>query len=123
MTSNETERRRFTRIHFDAATEIHFQDQSWDVKLVDISFNGVMVKSEQPLPLKKGDVVDIIIHLLGNDVVIRTPAVMAHHCDQDSGFLIENLDLDALTQIRRLVELNLGDEALLERELEHLFDH
>lgn len=123
MTTNDTERRRFTRIHLDAATEIHFDNQSWDVTLVDISFNGVMVKSEQALPIAKGDVVDIVIHLLGDDIVIRTPATMAHHCDQESGFLIENLDLDALTQIRRLVELNLGDEALLERELDHLFNN
>jgi hypothetical protein len=30
--------------------------------------------------------------------------------------------VDSLTSLRRLVELNLGDEALLERELSHLFD-
>lgn len=121
MDTSETERRRFTRIHFDASTEIKKDEQSWDVSLVDISFNGVMVKSEGPLPFAIGDHVEVIVHLLGNDVVIKTPATLTHLREHEFGFSIENLDLDSLTQIRRLIELNLGDESLLERELEHLF--
>ena len=31
-----------------------------------------------------------------------------------------SIDLDSITHLRRLVELNLGDEKLLERELSHL---
>jgi hypothetical protein len=30
------------------------------------------------------------------------------------------MEIDSITHLRRLVELNLGDEALLERELEQL---
>jgi hypothetical protein len=30
--------------------------------------------------------------------------------------------VDSLTNLRRLVELNLGDATLLDRELSHLFD-
>ena len=122
MTKPETERRRFTRISFDAHTELKQGENSWDVSLVDISFNGIMVKSDQPLYLNKGDEVLAVVHLLGDDVAIRTPATLAHKRDQEYGFLIENLDLDSLTLLRRLVELNLGDESLLERELDHFFD-
>ncbi|WP_415911766.1 PilZ domain-containing protein [Neptuniibacter sp. QD37_11] len=122
MTTSDTERRRFTRIHFDAQTELKRDNETWDVALVDISFNGILVKSKQPLALQKGDEVQAIIHLLGDDIAIRTPATMAHQRDNEYGFLIENLDLDSLTLLRRLVELNLGDETLLERELDHFFE-
>lgn len=122
MTAPDNERRRFTRISFDAETELRHDNQSWVVALSDISFNGILVKSEQPLPLKAGDEVEAVIHLLGDDVVIKTPATMAHNRELEYGFLIENLDLDSLTLLRRLVELNLGDEALLERELDHFFE-
>lgn len=121
MSTTETDRRRFTRINFDAQTELSKDDQSWSVKLADISFNGIMVTSDQPLPLSLGDEVQTTVHLLGNDIAIKTPATLAHQRDDHYGFLIENLDLDSLTLIRRLVELNLGDETLLERELDHLF--
>ncbi|WP_415886724.1 PilZ domain-containing protein [Neptuniibacter sp. QD37_6] len=122
MTTSDTERRRFTRINFDAQTELKQNNDTWDVTLVDISFNGILVKSEQALVLQKGDEVQAVIHLLGDDIAIRTPATLAHQRDNEYGFLIENLDLDSLTLLRRLVELNLGDEALLERELDHFFE-
>ncbi|MCP4597224.1 PilZ domain-containing protein [Neptuniibacter sp.] len=121
MTTTETERRRFTRVTFDATTELEHEGSNWEVKLVDISFNGILVKSEQALALSKGDEVQATIHLLGNDITIKTPATLAHTNELVYGFLIENLDLDSLTQLRRLIELNLGDEALLEREMDHLF--
>ncbi|MFY0676500.1 MAG: PilZ domain-containing protein [Neptuniibacter sp.] len=121
MTTPETERRRFTRINFDAATEVKQGDDSWQATLIDISFNGMLLTTETAIDLETGAAVDLTVHLLGDDVTINTPAVLAHKEDDQYGFSIENLDLDSLTQIRRLVELNLGDEALLERELDHLF--
>ncbi|MGH1432012.1 MAG: PilZ domain-containing protein [Neptuniibacter sp.] len=121
MTTPETERRRFTRINFDAATEVKHGDDSWQATLVDISFNGMLLTTETAIDLEIGASVDLTVHLLGDDVTINTPAVLAHKDNDQYGFSIENLDLDSLTQIRRLVELNLGDEALLERELDHLF--
>jgi len=121
VTTPETERRRFTRINFDAATEVKHGDDSWQATLVDISFNGMLLTTETAIDLETGASVDLTVHLLGDDVTINTPAVLAHKDNDQYGFSIENLDLDSLTQIRRLVELNLGDEALLERELDHLF--
>ncbi|MGH1462278.1 MAG: PilZ domain-containing protein [Neptuniibacter sp.] len=121
MTIPDTERRRFTRITFDASTEVKQDDNVWQTTLIDISFNGMLLHSETPIPLELGAIAEITVHLLGNDVTINTPATLAHMQGSQYGFSIENLDLDSLTQIRRLVELNLGDEQLLERELDHLF--
>lgn len=121
MTTPDTERRRFTRINFDAATEVKQGEQVWQATLIDISFNGMLLTTETPIPLEKGAAVELTVHLLGNDVTIDTPATLAHQEESQYGFAIENLDLDSLTLIRRLVELNLGDETLLERELDHLF--
>lgn len=118
---SDTERRRFTRISFDASTEVKQGTQTWQAKLVDISFNGMLLSTATPLPLEVGATADLVVHLLGNDITIQTPATLAHSKNQEYGFAIENLDLDSLTQIRRLVELNLGDGALLERELDQLF--
>ncbi len=35
-------------------------------------------------------------------------------------FRCEHIDIDSITHLKRLIELNLGDEALLHRELAHL---
>lgn len=123
MSTQDTERRRFTRINFDAKTELKNAESTYSIALVDVSFNGILVKSDTPLALEIGDQVEATIHLLGDDIAIRTPATLAHRREQEYGFLIENLDIDSLTLLRRLVELNLGDETLLERELDHFFDN
>jgi len=113
------ERRRFQRIEFDAQSEIKTPECSWPIKLVDISFKGVLAEIVIPPSLNPGDKADIVIRL-ANDIVITMPSVLRHHLGGFIGFETENIDLDSMSHLRRLVELNLGDEGLLERELDHL---
>jgi len=42
---------------------------------------------------------------------------LTHIKGQKVGMLCDSLDLDSITHLRRLVELNAGDPDLLEREL------
>lgn len=112
------DRRRFTRIHFDAQTEICHAGQQQSVQLVDISFNGLLAQSDAPLAIQQGTEIEARIHI--GDNVLRIPAVLTHHRGNLYGFHIERLDIDSATHLHRLVELNLGDETLLKRELEHL---
>lgn len=120
MTVNDTsdERRRFTRIHFDAQTEVCYQGEQQAVQLVDISFNGMLIQSESPLPVTQGETAEVQIHL--GDNLLKIPVELAHRHNDHYGFRMENLDIDSATHLHRLVELNLGDEKLFERELEHL---
>ena len=97
VNTHDTERRRFTRISFDAKTELNVEGNIYDVDLVDVSFNGVLVKSDKPLTFNIGQEAEVTIHLLGDDIAIRTPATLAHKREQEYGFLIENLDIDSLT--------------------------
>jgi len=112
------ERRRFTRIHFDAQTELCHQGRNLNVTLVDISFNGMLIQSDTPLPIAQGETSEAQIHI--GESLLKIPVELAHSQDEHYGFRIENLDIDAATHLSRLVELNLGDENLFERELEHL---
>jgi len=47
-------------------------------------------------------------------------ASVAHIDPTRIGFICEHIDLDSITHLKRLVELNLGDEELLHRELSSL---
>lgn len=113
------ERRRFQRIEFDAQCEVRTPECSWSIKLIDISFKGVLAEIEITPLLESGDRADIVIHL-ANNIVITMPAVLKHQEAGHLRFEAENMDLDSMSHLRRLVELNLGDETLLERELDHL---
>ena len=44
MSDNPSERRRFQRIEFDAATELVQGDRRWPVELHDLSLKGLLVR-------------------------------------------------------------------------------
>ncbi|MBN0986274.1 PilZ domain-containing protein [Amphritea pacifica] len=113
------ERRRFQRITFDADCEVHTEECSWPVELIDISFQGALTSVILTPLLNIGDTAELIIRL-SNDITIRMPVILRHQLGEYLGFEAQNMDIDSISHLRRLVELNLGDEALLERELKHL---
>lgn len=63
---------------------------------------------------------EITLQLAGDEVQINLAIIVVHHENDHIGFKTEHMDLDTATNLRRLVELNLGDENLLERELSEL---
>ena len=115
------ERRRFQRITFDADCEVRTEACSFPVKLADISLQGVLAEIIITPMIKVGDRADVVIRL-SNEITITMPAILKHQLGDALGFQAENMDIDSVSHLRRLVELNLGSEELLERELEHLLE-
>ena len=54
----------------------------------------------------------------GNHIAMSTE--VAHTEGLHTGLLCRGIDLDSVTHLRRLIELQLGDPALLERDLGEL---
>lgn len=119
MDTNEQDRRRFTRIHFDAECEVHYSGGAIVMQLIDISLRGVLMQFNHPLSLDIGGEAEINIYL-ANDVLIRMKTQLNYADAPNYGFFVKEIDLDSMSHLRRLLELNLGDEGLLERELEQM---
>lgn len=113
------DRRSFKRIFFDAETVLVQNEQTWVVQLLDISFEGILVQLLPEQSLDHKQAVQANIHL-GGDIQIRMTLSIVHQEGLQLGLHCENIDLDSLTHLRRLVEVNLGDSALLEREFARL---
>ena len=92
MSDQPSDRRRFRRIAFNAKTELKQNGQQWPVQLVDLSLKGLLVQKPAPWLGKGDEPFDVDIHL------------------------------DADTDVSRLIELNLGDEEELHRELGELLN-
>jgi len=128
MTSPDSQRRHFTRIPFDAEYKLHTPDANkhWDGTVIDLSLHGVLVKRPEDIQVSRGDefILDLILN--ANDVTIQMEVQVAHSHDTFIGFECEHIDLDSMTHLRRVLELNLGDPGLLERELNemlHMHEH
>lgn len=122
MTDDHDERRRFHRIAFDAGTEISQGDQRWKVTLLDLSLQGLLVQRPEHWNIATGEPVQVRIYL-GFDVNVYMEAELAWEREGLLGLACRHIDLDSISHLRRLVELNLGDESLLERELTLLSEH
>lgn len=62
----------------------------------------------------------VAILLTYNSAGIHITVALKHGDDEYLGFLCQDVDLDSVTHLRRLVELNLGDDTLMQRELQAL---
>ncbi|WP_439864012.1 PilZ domain-containing protein [Pseudomonas antarctica] len=121
MTEQPSDRRRFRRIAFDAKTELRQNGQEWPVQLVDLSLKGLLVQRPSPWLGNGADPFDVDIHL-DADTDVQMQVRLTHDDHGQLGFVCEHIDLDSISHLRRLIELNLGDQEELERELGALLD-
>lgn len=117
----EQNRRRFLRIQFDGITQLDTGTGWRTVTLQDLSLKGALISSPAPLDWQAGDCANLKIQLATDGTTLNFQTRLVRTMGNQSGIRFEIIDLDTMTHLRRLMELNLGDENLLERELEHLF--
>lgn len=122
MNSTHHEKRRFNRIFHDANTSLTSENiEETACQLQDISLNGCLISNSlDSLSYQVKDHVDIRI-TLAEDLCIKASAHIAFISEKNQiGIQFDEIDIDSITTLRRLVELNMGDSLLLERNLNSL---
>ena len=118
-TADAPNRRRFQRFHFEGTVKLYSDKAMWESKLVDVSLKGVLI--ERPLEWNGKVGSRFRMDLRINQTVIISMGVNAAHImPHRIGFEWQKIDLDSFAELKRLVELNLGDPAILNRELSAL---
>lgn len=97
-----------------------FESRQWDTQLLDVSFKGALLAIPSDFTVDEGSDMRVQLNLDGADFPIDLEVKLIRKGELDLGVAITQLSIDAMTELRRLVELNLGDEALLTRELGQL---
>lgn len=114
-----SEHRQFTRIEFDADTRVSQGEDVWSVELMDISLNGVLFKQPNNWLINPGKPLFVNIHL-SDQSIIKMECQLVHTTEDEVGCQCKHIDLDSITLLKRLIELNVGSEDMLERELSAL---
>ena len=117
--AEQEEQRQFSRIPFDVPVTLTRGEQIWETGLVDISLHGALIKVPQNFASDPGQDYRLAVHLEGGPDICMEVRV-AHQENEELGLSCKDIDVDSITHLRRLVELNLGDPELLERELSAL---
>lgn len=116
MQPDHLERRVFTRIDLPGQVIVTDGPTLRTGALRDISLAGLLVDFGTGWSPSPGGHHEVEV-LLAPDVSIRLTAHIVHVCEYCAGLTVERIDLDSICRLRRLVELNLGDCDLLDREL------
>ena len=117
--SSGNDKRHFHRVPFISNINISLDEQSWECNLLDVSLKGVLIEPPQKFN-KQSDGVYTIKLTLNEDVAVNMQAQITHSDSSHLGFQWINIDLDSLTTLRRLLELNANDSDDINRELAEL---
>lgn len=124
---NANERRHFSRVQFHAPAElITTAGTTYAVEILDISMRGALVKlSSGKLPpgelCSEQNRFTLKISLSEVDV-IEMEVEPAHCREHEIGLHCRLIDLDSIMHLRGLIEANLGDPDMVNRELANLMD-
>ncbi len=116
------ERRKFSRIIYKTPATLTQRDGSWQSEIRDLSLNGVLMS--RPVDWHEVEENDYYVSftLLGSDIQLNMEVDLVSESDHHLHFHINHIDIDSASHLKRLVELNVGNDNLLHRELAQLSD-
>ena len=110
-------RRHFSRILFKTRARLLLNSDAIAVSVLDLSLKGALVQPGILVSTQPGEVCTLELALNDGGDHIRMEMEVAHHRAGCLGLNCREIDLDSMIHLRRLVELNIGDESILQREL------
>jgi len=113
-------RRQFSRILFSIKAILNVEEQNYPVSIHDISLNGALVTNANTQASLKGKIGTLSFTLHDVSETVEMHIAIVHEGEEEMGLRCNAIDIDSVTTLRRLVELNLGDDNQLNKELSQL---
>lgn len=110
------ERRHFSRFPFEGRVRIFSGDRAWETSLIDLSLKGVLLTRPDGWEGREGQRFRVDARLEGGIVISMSVSAVTIEAER-LGFQCERIDMDSFSHLKRIVQLNLGAQELLNREL------
>ena len=121
-----SERRKFSRIKFQCHCSLIFDGKipahDFDASLVDISLNGALIAVTTLSPNVIHEQVQINLILEGSDIQLLLNGIVCHQQELLLGIQFTTIELETMTHLKRIIELNLADNDEMHREFEQLIE-
>lgn len=114
--------RRFRRIPFEAQVSLNIDQKVWAGELMDVAMKGALVSTIEPLPIAPDTPCSLCISLPGTPISLDFEVQLIHSEDNHYGFKFISENLETLTHLRKLIELNTGDAETTRSELSEWLD-
>lgn len=116
------ERRRFSRVTFTTHAQIYSHQQVWDTQIIDLSLNGALIVCPDNFN-SQADNYTLSFELTGSQETLSFSMELVHLDEQVIGLTLIQADIESISHLRRILELNLGDYALLTRQVGQLLSN
>ncbi|CAH1542808.1 MULTISPECIES: PilZ domain-containing protein [Vibrio] len=117
-----TERRRFSRIIYQVSALVEQSDLALQATIQDLSLHGLLLRAENANSLESSLPVEVAFSFAQSEQVMQLTADIIAVASNEIRLKIINIDIDSISQLKRFIELNVGNNELLNRELEYLSD-
>ncbi|WP_027669742.1 PilZ domain-containing protein [Rheinheimera baltica] len=112
--------RRFSRVNFKGKAHLDMGEHSLFTEVLDLSLQGALISKPNDWPTAIPQQLQLRIQLDDFPLEVIMSVSVAHTSDTVIGLHCEKIDIESVSHLRRLLELNLGDAELLSRELSEL---
>ncbi len=115
----QAERRNYNRIPFNAEILMQSGHEEWSCNLLDISLKGMLVEPPENLDIDMDNPCGMAL-FLGDNISIHARVNIIRSSGGNWGLKWLQVDVGSLQHLRRLIELNTSNPAMLMRELSEL---
>lgn len=122
IAASHAAQRRFNRIAVEGAVRLFSGTQMWNTRLVDLSLSGVLVERPQNWDGRIGSRYRLDLRLEGGVLIGMGVELARIEEGLGLGFSCIKIDLGSFAQLKRLIELNVGNHQTLQHELSALGD-
>ena len=116
------ERRKFSRILFDAKAHLAHAGSTWQTTILDLSINGALVQLPENFGPQCHSEITLEFVLADSDIQLVMATEIVHKTTEHLGLRCLHIDVESISHLRRIIELNIGDAELLNRELAMLIE-
>ena len=113
--------RKYSRVPLAMQVDLHLPGQRLRVELLDIALKGALVRTFTGLNVDLHAPCRLVLVLAEGEETIEMRGQVAHLEPEQLGMACDAMELQSLTNLRRLLALNTGDAELMDRELAQLF--
>jgi len=113
------DKRIFQRVLFNHSAKLISNGESLTTQVLDLSFHGFLCTQPTDSTIQLNDELTLELQLDEN-IKITMPSTVVHIEASHLGMHCKQLDVDSISELKRLIQLNLANNDLLNRELSHL---
>ena len=114
------ERRKFSRVVYQADVTLLQDDKQWKGSLVDLSLHGLLINLTDGEEIQEESDLNVRFTLNESDIDITAECKLIDRTNNTLRLCINHIDIDSISHLKRLIELNVGNSDMLLRQLSEL---